>query len=276
MNDDKTLYISDLDGTLLNKNAELSDYTRESLRALLTDGLNFSIATARTLVSAAKVLEGLAFRTPIVLMNGVLIYDTEQENYVKIHTIQPEAVSSVIRVLREFKITGFIYELKNGELMTYHESPEEEPLRDFMQERIIRYNKSFKHTDSFAQLPQDNIIYLTLLDTHERLAPVCDELASISGTDLTFYQDIYSRDLWYLELFSSGASKQNAVNYLRTNYGFERIVGFGDNLNDLPMFAACDLRVAVKNAKKEVQAAADIICGSNAEDGVAKWLTKEI
>ena len=50
---------------------------------------------------------------------------------------------------------------------------------------------------------------------------------------------------------SDKASKQNAVNILRETYGFKRVVGFGDNLNDLPMFAECDIKVAPRNAKPE-------------------------
>jgi len=60
--------------------------------------------------------------------------------------------------------------------------------------------------------------------------------------------------------------------YLWETYGFERIVDFGDNLNDLPMFAACDVKVAVENANPDVKAAADYICGANNNDGVVKWL----
>ena len=47
----KTLYISDLDGTLLNPNAELSAYTKDTLNRMIADGLCFSVATASLLMS---------------------------------------------------------------------------------------------------------------------------------------------------------------------------------------------------------------------------------
>jgi hydroxymethylpyrimidine pyrophosphatase-like HAD family hydrolase len=75
-----------------------------------------------------------------------------------------------------------------------------------------------------------------------------------------------------LEAFSAAASKRNAVAYLREAYGYERVVGFGDNLNDLPMFEVCDVRVAVENARPEVKAAANHICGANDNDGVVRWI----
>jgi Cof subfamily protein (haloacid dehalogenase superfamily) len=276
MNIDNTLYISDLDGTLLNGSAELSEYTANAVNAMIAKGVNFSVATARTLASAAKILSGLSLRLPIILMNGVLIYDMERRRYTQVNTLAPKTVSAVIDTLRQFEITGFMYELKDGELMTYHESLEKKPLRDFVEERITRYNKSFRHTDSFAGVSAEHIIYFALLDTHERLKPVDEALARLVGLSSTFYNDIYNPDLWYLEIFNAESSKQNAVNTMRKEYGYERIVGFGDNFNDLPMFAACDVRVAPENAKPEVKAAADYICGANNDDGVAKWLEKNV
>jgi Cof subfamily protein (haloacid dehalogenase superfamily) len=272
MSKNKTLYISDLDGTLLNNNAELSDYTKRSLNYMIANGCSFSVATARTLATSEKILADVNLNVPIILLNGVKIYDVGHKQYIKVERLNPEAVTSVIQVIKSFDITGFMYELKDNELMTYHESLERKPLRDFVEERVSRYNKTFYHTDSFSGVSPEHVIYLTLLDTYERLVPVRDSLASLSGINMTFYKDNYSPDLWYLEMFSDKASKENAVKYLRDECRYEHIIGFGDNLNDLPMFAACDVRVAVENAKDEVKVAADYICGSNDNDGVVKWI----
>ena len=211
-------------------------------------------------------------RLPIVLMNGVLIYDMKRKHYIQVNNLAPKTVAEIINTLRQFEITGFMYELKDGELMTYHESLEEKPLRDFVEERISKYYKTFRHTDGFDQISSENVIYFTLLDRRERLIPVYDALSSQIDLKLTFYEDNYRPGFWYLEIFSDKASKQNAVDHLREVYNFGRIVGFGDNLNDLPMFAACDVKVAAGNAKPEVKAAADYICDTNDNDGVVRWM----
>jgi Cof subfamily protein (haloacid dehalogenase superfamily) len=272
----KTLFISDLDGTLLNGSAELSEYTLDTLNALIGKGMHFSVATARTLASSAKILDGLALRLPIVLQNGVLIYDMGQKRYAQINYCDPATVAAVLGILKQHETTGFLYELKDGELMTYHESLEKKPLRDFVEERIARYYRSFKHTDSFSAVSLEQIVYITLLDTYERLKPVHDAANSLVGLSTAFYNDVYKPDLWYLEMFSAKSSKKNGVDYLRKEHGYERIVGFGDNLNDLPLFEACDVRVAVGNARPEVKAAADFICDANDSDGVAKWLVGNV
>ena len=110
---------------------------------------------------------------------------------------------------------------------------------------------------------------------YEELLPVKLEAEKISGVDIAFYLDVYN-DAWYLEIFSHKASKSNALRFLREKYGFDRIVAFGDNLNDLPMFEQADIKVAVGNARDEVKAAADYVIGYNDRDGVAEWLKSEI
>lgn len=272
----KTLYISDLDGTLLDTSAQLSVYTANALNSMISNGLDFTVATARTLASTGKILAGVSLNIPIVLMNGVLIYDFMQKRYIKINRLSPEAVTAVIGTLRTFEVTGFMYELNNGELTTYYESLESKPMRDFVEERMTRYYKSFKQISRFADISTDSIIYFTLIEMKEKLEPLQKALSALAGLSTVMYKDNYSPNLWYLEIHSDKASKQSAVTYLRNAFGYERIVCFGDNLNDLPMFAASDIRVAVENAKHEVKVAADYMCGANNTDGVVKWLMENV
>ena len=72
------------------------------------------------------------------------------------------------------------------------------------------------------------------------------------------YRDSYDPDFWYLEVFDKSASKKNATIEIKKLTGASRIVAFGDNYNDLPMFEAADECYAVKTAPAEVIAAADV------------------
>ena len=67
----KTLYISDLDGTLLNSKAMLSDFTVKTINDLTDKGMNFTIATARTSATVLKMLSDVNIKIPVILMNGV-------------------------------------------------------------------------------------------------------------------------------------------------------------------------------------------------------------
>lgn len=271
------LFITDLDGTLLDRNASLPEDSRIILNKLIQGGMNFTVATARTIASAGKILSGLDLRLPMILMNGVLIFDPVKKEYEVVNRLPREISERILKRRRELNITPFMYTLRNGEMHTYFDRLLGEAMHDFYAERTAKYYKSFTQASKLENV-KDDIIYLTFIDSKERLLPLYEELSADDTVGLTFYPDIYSEDMgyteemWYLEVFSADASKEAGVRYLREKYGFDKISAFGDNLNDLPMFAAADVKIAVKNAAEELLSSCDKVIGANTENGVAKYL----
>lgn len=272
MTQSKTLYVSDLDGTLLNHNAVLSEYTKNELNKLISCGINFTVASGRTTDAIKEIMTDIELNIPIISFNGVIVYDIKQKSYIKVHWLSAETVKNIVSILKSYNVSGFMYELKDDVLISYYESLEQKPLYDFVQDRKTRYNSIFRQINDFDNVSSKHIMYFTLVDAYDRIKPVYDALKKLTDINMSMVNNTYSDDLWFLEIFNAEASKQNAVMFLRKTYGYKKIIGFGDNHNDLPMFKVCDLCVAVKNAKDEVKAVADHICKSYDEDGVVKWI----
>ena len=144
-------------------------------------------------------------------------------------------------------------------------------MRSFAEVRKYEYKKPFVQC-CLADHADEKTVYFTTTGEYEKLLPVKQEIEHIAGVDIAFYLDVYN-GAWYLEIFSHKASKANGIRFIREHYGFSKVVAFGDNLNDLPMFEQADVKVAVGNARDEVKAAADYVIGTNDNDGVAEWLT---
>ena len=74
------------------------------------------------------------------------------------------------------------------------------------------------------------------------------------------------------------ANKCSSIEKMQTALGFgnNEIVVFGDDANGVEMLQECDVGVAVANAIDEAKAAADYICDTNDNDGVAKWLEDNV
>lgn len=266
------LFISDLDGTLLNSNAEVSDHTRNTLNRLICEkNMAFTIATARTYASAGKILKGLRLKLPIILMNGVLIYDTEAGKYDVVNKLEQDVKAHIISEIRKYGLSAFMYTICGNQMMTYYEQLSNKQMQDFYDERRQKYYKSFEQTEDFNSVGYD-VIYFTIVDEKDRLAPLYSSLKKCGRISLTYYNDVYSENMWYLEIFSDKASKRNGVKYLREKYGFDRITAFGDNTNDLPMFEVSDTCIAVSSANQTVLSQCDKVIASNNEDGVAKYL----
>jgi len=268
----KTLYISDLDGTLLQPNVELSDKTITLLNDLIKQGMLFSVATARSIASVKTILKDVAIALPIVLMNGVCIYDLSKNKYIKVETFSEESIATLMSIISSHKLKGFAYTIKDGKMATYYEDLEAKPLRDFYEERVNKYQKQFIQVENFTSLAKEPLVYFSLLNRKEQLEPIYHIVEAIPDLNCVFYKDNYSPDWWYLEIFSKHASKYHAVQYLRTYLNLDFIVCFGDNRNDLPLFEASDHKLAVANAVTELKEKADEVILSNVEDGVATWL----
>ena len=74
-----TLYVSDLDGTLLRSNEVTSEYTNRVINSLTDRGMIFSYATARSLITAKKVTKGISAKIPVIVYNGAFIIDNATE-----------------------------------------------------------------------------------------------------------------------------------------------------------------------------------------------------
>ena len=269
----KTLYISDLDGTLLTPEAALSDYTVRALRQFTQNGGYFSVATARTWNSTQyKLAPVLPLPVPVVLMNGAMVYDTQAGRFANKQIIAPEAVRELLARVKAQGQTGFLYSHKEGFIRAYHEANNRPTMQAFLESRKTFYGKNFTQTEDLAEHAAEDIIYFTTQDSHENLAALYEALQGLPEIGCVFYPDSYTIDNWFLECFSRAASKYNAVRFLREAYGFDKVIGFGDNLNDIPLFRACDEGYAVANAREELKAVASGVIGANTEDGVTRFL----
>ncbi len=239
----KTLFISDLDGTLLNSNAKVSENTVRIINGLIEKGVYFTVATARSQRTAIPMTENININVPRVLMNGTVIYSPDN---IKYHSIPEKSVSEISALYNKHNLKGTMFEMINNKLIVH--------------ENISITNK-------------ENPIYITANNNYDILFPLERDIDKLDNISHTFYEDTYTGK-WFLEIFSDKATKANAVKYLRQEYNFDRIVCFGDNLNDITMFQESDLRVAVANAKPELKKLADFITLSNDDDGVAVWLEK--
>lgn len=273
----EVLYISDLDGTLLTSNRELSNYSKDTLNRLIDSGVHFSVATARSSATALKILEDLNIKVPVILMNGVVIYDITHGRYLKLETIPTETAKAIINIFKNHDISGFMYTISNKEQITYYENLCTQPLKNFHDERVTKYGKVFERVESFIDKAIDsNIIYFSFMDFYERLYLMYSELKKYREIETLMYKDVYNENIWFLEIHSKNASKYNAVKYLRDKLNYKKIIGFGDNLNDLPLLKACDEFYAVSNAVEELKIKADGIIEDNNSDGVVKFIYKRV
>lgn len=271
----KTLFISDLDGTLLNSEARVSDASVSMLNEAISYGASVSVATARTPSTVSFLLKDINFTLPLVLMTGSAVWDIRTRRYLSHKVFDRETARKVVQTVISHDLPAFIYRIENDIIHITHNGPLSKEEKNFVDERLNSPFKRFHlRNDGVPVLPDDlNDMILVYSMQPGTEGMLCyDEICKIGDCNPIFYHDIYGVDNGILEVFSKDATKAKAMEWLKRHSGAERVVAFGDNINDIPMLRAADVAVVVDNAVDEVKEIADVVIGDNNDDSVARFI----
>lgn len=271
------LFVTDLDGTLLNSNKEVSIKSTEILNKLIDNGVNFTVATARTPATVVDLLQDVNLKLPAVLMNGVLLYDIKEEKYINIKEIEKDTVDKVFDILNKFDKNAMVYGIRNNHLWVYHKEFEYSWEYNFYKERADRKQKTFLKVENYQEsIKESKIINFIVFDKYEKIKGIYEELKKIDEISVEYYEDIYEKGCYFLEAYSAEASKANGIKLLSDYIEHDKLICFGDNLNDIPMFELADECYATANAVERVKEISTDVIGSCDEDGVALFMEKKL
>src|ERR1039457_6005406 len=104
----ETIYISDMDGTLVRNDISLSDYSRENLRKLLEKGAKFTVASARSVSGIRKMLGDLPITLPIINFNGAFLSDYRTGKHQVINALSPSVAQELFGQMTAHGFSPFI------------------------------------------------------------------------------------------------------------------------------------------------------------------------
>ena len=166
-----------------------------------------------------------------------------------------------------------MYGIKDNHLWVYYKEFQYAWEYNFYKERADKKLKTFVEVTDYKEAIKDSkVINFIVFDKYENIKRINDELTKIQGLTVNYYEDIYEEDCYFLEAYSSEASKANGIKFLERYIEHDNLVCFGDNLNDIPMFELADEAYATANAVDELKEMATAVIGSCDEDGVARFL----
>ena len=267
----KTLYVSDLDGTLLRRDVRISPYSCGVINSLIENGLMFSYATARSIYTAETAAQGLNVRLPVIINNGVSIIDPVTKKRYVTNCFSDDEAAEIYGILMSFGIFPSVDAIIDGnEKYLYDRNNINPKLAEFIASR--KNDSRNTPLDDTSVILDGDVFYFTCIGEVEKLLSAYDVIKKMNDKYTSIFQyDIYSGEPW-LEVMPLYATKANAVRQLKQMYNCDTVVVFGDGINDIPMFKSADRCYAVANAADELKALATDIIESNEDDGVARWL----
>lgn len=266
----RTLYVTDLDGTLLKPDRTIGKRSVAILNQLLERGLLFTFATARSIHSAYALTKELRISLPVITTNGVELTDFRTQTKQSAALLTAEAIGKIREAMQECAVFPYIDAYIQGrERIVWLEGRETPGLLTYLKEH--EGDPRLYPVHSVEELFAGEVFYVTFIGDEAALQPFYRKMKGDESCNVLLQRDVYHPNYW-CEVFSREATKANAMLRLKEMYGCDRVVVFGDGINDISMFEAADECYAVANADEELKRIATGVIDSNGEDGVALWL----
>lgn len=268
------LFVSDLDSTLLRSDASLGPRTVEILGELLGRGMRFTYATARSHLSAARILGVLPLELPVITYGGTVLADPSTGAPQDIRYLPPGALERILRATDASELVEPVIHTysRAGDRLRWRPEAETPGVRFFLDSRPG--DPRLLPLDTWAEMDPASAFYVSIVGEREAVSGLRDALSGALSADceLLLSADVYEPGMHWLEIHAADGSKAHGVERLKERFGFDYVVAFGDNVNDIPMFRQADEAYAVANAIQELREIATGVIGRNDEDGVAHWL----
>ena len=258
----------DLDGTILAPDAVLSERTIKAVNRCTKRGLKIIIVTGRAIEGAEPFRVSLGAEGSMIYYNGAIVAEMPENRIIKTTLLDKKKAEICVDISREMGVYCQIY-VFNGKkipLLAELDRPEKEMYHKHtgILAGLVDLKEAIGRTEVSGCV---KIMFLAEPEIFAKLRPRLDELL---GDSIYIAQSHRT----FLEVMDAKASKGQGLSFTmeRLSLKREEVIAFGDEENDIPMFVSAGFSVAPSNAKDAVKAKADLVVGSNVDDGVAIFL----
>ncbi|MDQ0218581.1 HAD family phosphatase [Peribacillus cavernae] len=277
--------VSDMDGTLLNKDQKVSKENKEAIERAQNQGVEVIIATGRSFQEARFALDEANLECPVICVNGAVVY-TKDGALAASNPMDPDTVKSVIQYLENEGIYFEIYTNDGTYTKNYEKSlatlvdilltanPDLDPLKVTEQARqrvTVSHIKSIEDYEKLLSISE--IEYYKFLIFSNDLQKLGDTASALKENN---HLAVSSSGRENLEITSRDAQKGIALEkYVKERGGsLTEAMAIGDNFNDVSMLERVGRSVAMGNAPTKIKNICEFITDTNDENGVANAINK--
>ena len=261
---EKHLIAVDLDGSLLTDNKTISLRTKTALAKMIEMGHHVVIATGRPYRASKAYYKELQLTTPIVNFNGAYVHHPLNEAWGVYHSpLDLDTVHHLIQTCEAYDLLNIMVEIKDD---VYIKNPDPKALNAFAlgEPKIITGNiKENLHTDPTCMLihPQEKNVDALLHDLNRFHADTVNQLS-------------WGAPWHMVEIVRPDVNKAAGLKRIAEGFNVppERIIAFGDEMNDKEMIAFAGRGIAMGNAAPAIKDIAYDVTLTNEEDGIARYL----
>lgn len=278
------LFVSDIDGTLLNDKHIVSDKTKQAIRDLIASGVTFMTASGRHFESSLKPVEDMNLDIDFIVLNGGDCRNMKGES-VRCYPLEERQVDAIYEILKTDDSTVEYYCRDYAYTQIPFDEIDEVYLKDFVYliDGTIESSQAFldsydvksvmRYEADFEEIRKHQIVKIEIhfrdIKNKERMI---ERLKPIQDIHVT------QSHAMNIEITHGFASKGNMVEEMMQRYGFHHneVLVIGDSDNDVSMLSRFFYSYAMGNASEDVKEVANFEAPSNANDGVAQIMYQVI
>ena len=245
------LWISDIDGTLMNYDGSYTKEMDELIKKVNLSECKFVLATGRMFMGAEFVANKFNLKTPIVCYQGAVVRTKEEILWQSL--IENELSREIISYLRERKIHTHIY---TNDIL-YVEDDDKEIMSEYCDNRGTTYEV----VDSFDEVKLNGVAkILCVINDNQLMQEIKNDLIKRYDGILTIVQS----SKIYLEINNKNASKGEALKFLKKywNLSDDEVFASGDQDNDVDLLENAGVRACVGDNSKRIKEVAQYHCKS--------------
>jgi Cof subfamily protein (haloacid dehalogenase superfamily) len=265
------LIVIDVDGTLENSQHQISERTEKTLKAALDRGCKIVLATGKTPIATAYIVQKFNLTTPGIYSQGSMIYNADRTPRHQ-HTLKPDIARQVITFAED---RGFVAVAYSGLRILMRTLKGVVPSQ-ISQSLQAHHEPALEAVGALQNvlddLPINKLILYNAAGT-QTIASLRWQLnAQINGA----ISQVVVNDA--LEILPPGQNKGGALKQLLKDLKIapEQVMAIGDGENDIEMLQQVGMGIAVGNAKEKLKAVAKHVVASNDEDGVAEAIERYV
>jgi len=260
------IVFSDIDGTFLTNDHNVTKNTERAVKSLLEKNIPFVLVSARMPEAIYPITDKIGIKIPIISYSGGLVL-TEKEEVLYDKTIEVEQLKNILAEIKK-RWSNITINYYAGRRWFVRD------VNDKRVQREMNITSATAENADFNELIKKQILPNKLLIMTE--PPICEEMEQELSKKFKELNIVRSSSI-LLEIMDNSVSKAAGIEVILKYFGIgaEESIGFGDNYNDVDMFKYVGHAVAMGNAPETVKKFADDVTTSNEEDGIYNYLLEK-
>lgn len=226
---DKDLFVVDIDKSMDKRQGGVTPYGLVSIQNMLESGIKLSFMTKRTPAGFLEAMPCVKLKLPIIAMDGAILYNTSENRYPKVYVISASHAGTIEDFIFERGFNLFTTVILEDVLIIYYRDLKNMAEKDIYEKMHKSPYRNYLNKERPKLHP---VVYMMCIDKTDRIDRLITQLEE-AGMDhdlkfLTYPSDDY-KGYSYLKIYNQNASVENMVDYLKENYGINKVVSLSDD-----------------------------------------------